>query len=296
MRAVITGGTGFIGSWLAGSLLAEGWEVATVARGSGGERLGVEHYAVSVEDTAVRGAIRPGDVVVHLAALGSDGLSFSDPFSYGRTNAFGTLNVLEGCRLAGARFVLVSTQRVYASHPGPLDEDSALDPQSPYGYSKVAAETWARMYGRLCGVPVVILRVFSAYGPGQLVESGTSGVVSIFTRRALAGEELIVHGCQYRDFVYVSDVAKGIRAAMTAEAGSSPVYNIGSGVKTSLGELALAVKQAAGSRSRIVSDLEHPDRSCYVADIQKARRELGYEPQVALMEGLGRYIKWLAGR
>lgn len=295
MRAVITGGTGFIGSHLARSLSASGWEVVTVSRHAPVEQLqGVEHHDLTVGDRGVWELIGHGDVVVHLAALGSDGISFEQPFEYGKTNAQGTLNVLEACRLAGARFVLASTQRVYAPRREPLDEDSALDPKSPYAYSKLVAETWVRMYAQLYQLPAVILRIFSVYGPGQLIKSGTSGVVSIFAQRVLAGEDLIVHGGQIRDFTYVADVTGAIESAMISECEPGSVFNIGSGVATSLADLAVVVKEAAGATSSIVIDEDYPDQSCYVAEIGKARRELGYSPRFGLREGLTNYMEWLS--
>lgn len=297
MRAVVTGGTGFIGQHLVRSLQESGWGLVTIARHPADRELpGAEQHAVLVDDERIREIIGPGDVVVHLAARGSDGLSFTEPYEYGKINAFGTLNVLEACRLAGARFVLASTQRVYASKREPLDEDSALDPRSPYAYSKLVAETWTRMYAELYQLPAVILRIFSVYGPGQLITSGTSGVVSIFAQRVLAGEELIVHGRQTRDFTYVADAVSAIESVMRVECRAGSIYNIGSGVATSLADLAVAVKEVAGSNSGIVIDEEYPDQSCYVADIGKARRELGYSPQFSLKEGLAKYMEWFSGR
>jgi UDP-glucose 4-epimerase len=295
LRAVITGSTGFIGAHLVKSLRSQGWEVVTVSR-TGGEALGGDHFQLPVTDSQVRSIIRQGDVVVHLAALGNDGASFNDPYEYGAVNAFGTLNVLEACRVHGAAFVLASTQRVYAPAEEPLTESSRLDPKSPYGFSKMVAETWTKMYSDLYGVPAVVLRLFSVYGPGQLISAGTSGVVSIFAHRALANEDMTVHGGQVRDFTYIGDAVAGIEAAMQTERGWGNTYNIASGVAISLTELAGLVKEAAGSSSEVVVQGDYPDQSRYIADISRARTDLGYDPKVSIAEGVRRYIDWLRQR
>jgi UDP-glucose 4-epimerase len=153
------------------------------------------------------------------------------------------------------------------------------------------AEQWLRMYGQLYDVPGVVLRGFSIYGPGQLVSGGTSGVLSIFVQRALADAPLVIDSPSLRDFVEVADAAVLVRLALTHPRAVGGVYNIGSGVATPLRELAERVRAVTGSRSHV----EGPppgEASGYVADLTRARAELGYNPRVTLAEGLVRYVDW----
>jgi len=296
VRIVVTGSRGFIGANLVQSLCTLGREVVTVSRKPqlhGGVR---SHHCLSVTDSGFARILNEGDIVVHLAALGNDGASFADPVRYGESNASGTLNVLEACRRRGARFVFTSTQRVYASSNEPINESSPVGPQSPYGYSKFVAETWTRMYSELYQVPSVILRLFSVYGPGQVIEEGTSGVVSIFAHRTLSGEDMVVHGGQVRDFLYIDDAVAAIELAMDSDASWGSTYNIGSGVGTSLVDLARIIKEKSGSESKIAVDEDYPDQSQYLADISKAQNEIGYSPKVEIADGVSKYLEWLRSR
>jgi UDP-glucose 4-epimerase len=208
-------------------------------------------------------------------------------------NAQGTVHVLDLARRVGARVVLASTQRVYEPRPEPLTEDAPTRPTEPYGYTKLAAELYVAMAAQSFGVPSAVLRLFSVYGPGQVVTSGQSGVVAILGQRAVAGDPLLVMSHQRKDFVEVSDAVAAIALALEHAATPPPTYNIGTGRPTSVLELAQALKAAAGSASPIVEDYSEGDPGALVADIRRARMEMGYRPRVTLEEGLNRYVAWL---
>jgi len=290
MRVLVTGGTGFIGTHLVRALQARGHQPVTLSRRSEGLP-GVEHYSLDTgSEDAICVASR-ADAVVHLAALSNASLSRRDPFLYSRANALGTLTMLEGARRGAGRFIFASSQRIYRPSLQPIPEAGVVEPQDPYGYSKLCGESWVEMYGRFYGLHGVILRFFSVYGPGLLVTAGTSGVMGIFVRRALQGETLVVHADQRRDLTFVSDVVQGIVLALEKPAPAGSCYNIATGEGTTMEELARLVCQMTGSRSEI--SVEHTESFGYlVADITRARAELDYSPRVGLEEGLERYVAW----
>lgn len=295
MKVLVTGASGLIGRHTVDALLAGGIDVRTLDRGPGGRRPGVEHVRADVVEApdSLCSAARGCEAVVHLAGKGDVGESRREPVEYARLNSLGTLHALDAAREAGAHFVLASTQRVYALQPGPCSETDAPRPDSPYGYAKWTAELWCRMYAEQYAIPTSVLRFFSVYGPGQQPH-GQSGVVTIFTRQALAGEPLVVRSGGRRDFTDARDVARGILCGLLRPP-SEPyrVCNVATGVGTSFDELARTVLDVTGSSSRIDEDLSEPAGQDLVADVARAREELGFEARVSLREGLERYVGWL---
>jgi UDP-glucose 4-epimerase len=292
MKVLVTGGTGFIGRHVVADLLARGHAVTSLARSAAPDGWPCSHLQADVLGPDAREAAAAAEAIVHLAGLPDVGYSLVEPYTSSLVNAAGTLNVLEGARTSGARVVLASTQRVYQRSAHPLAEDAPLADDNPYAISKRVAEQWLDMYRRLYDVPGVVLRGFSIYGPGQVVTGGSSGVLSIFVQRARAGQPLVIDSPALRDFVEVTDAATLVRLALTHSRAVGGVYNVGSGVATPLRDLAEQVCAATGSHSRI----EGPppgEPSGYVADLTRARTELGYEPTIALAEGLQRYVVWL---
>ena len=292
MRVLVTGGTGFIGRHVVADLLALGYQVTTLARSAAPPAWPCAHLQVDVLDAAAQAAARDAEGIVHLAAVPDVGISLQQPYAASLTNAAGTLNVLEGARAGGGRVVLFSTQRVYVASAKPLAEDAPLADDNPYAVSKRIAEQWLAMYHRLYGVPTVALRGFSIYGPGQLVQGGSGGVLSALAQRALAGLPLEIDSPAVRDLTEVRDAALAVRLALRVPAAVGGVYNVGTGVSTSLLALAERVVAATGSRSAIRPPPAGQPTG-YVADLTRARADLGYEPAISLDEGLSRYVAWL---
>lgn len=290
MRVLVTGGTGFIGSNLVQALVESDHQPITLSRRVAGLP-GVEHHSLEINSPEAIELASGVDAVVHLAALSDASGSMGNPLLYNQVNALGTLSMLEGARRGGARFVFASSQRIYRPSREPIPEDGVVEPQDPYGYSKLSGEKWVEMYVRFYELSGVVLRFFSVFGPGLVISSGASGVVGIFVRKAAGGEPITVHANQSRDLTYVGDVCRGILLALERPATPGSCYNIATGVGTSMEELATQVCRVSGSSSKIT--VEDSQQFGYlVADVRRARSELDYSPQFDLVTGLERYIAW----
>jgi UDP-glucose 4-epimerase len=291
MRALVTGGAGFIGSHLVDALLARGDAVSVVDDLSSGRRENVpDGVPLHVTDIAAIAdameAERP-EVVFHLAAQVDVRKSVADPARDARINVAGTADVLEAARAAGARRVLLASTggALYGeSAPLPTPEDAPLEPFSPYGASKAAAETYLALYTRLHGLSTMGLRFGNVYGPRQ-DPHGEAGVIAIFAGAAAEGRPATIYGdgSQTRDYVYVEDVVAGFLAAAGSDA--TGAVNIGTGIETSVLELteALGVEpRFAPARKGEVA------RSCL--DISRAAQVLGWRAEVPLADGLERTL------
>lgn len=293
MRVLVTGTTGLIGRHTLALLRERGFAARAFQRTP---IVDVESVTGDIRTDRAK-LCRAADgcaAVVHLAGRGDVGESRRDPVGYAELNAMGALHALDAARMAGAVFVLASSQRVYPLHPGVCLEDEPLAPDSPYGYAKWAAELWCRMASEQFGVASRVLRFFSVYGPGQQA-NGTSGVVTIFARAALAGQPLVVQSHGRRDFTDARDVACGILAAAehAQRHGGQRVFNIATGTGTSFRDLAETIVDLADSTSPVEVRSREPEGSDLVADMTRARTELDFSACVALRDGLRRYIEWL---
>jgi len=305
-KVLVTGGAGFIGAELVHQLAARHARVAVVDNLVNGRRenlagLPDEQVRLHVADIRATDTIAQllvgVDTVFHLACLGVRH-SIHTPRENHEVNARGTLELLMAARAAGVRrFVHVSTSEVYgtAQHV-PMTEDHPTTPMTVYGASKLAGECYARAFHRTYGFPSVILRPFNAYGPRCHHEGDSGEVIPKFLLRCLAGRPMIAFGDgrQTRDFAFVADTARGILAAADADHAVGETLNLGAGREISINELAAEVAATAG-RSDVVLEHDAPrpgDVLRLFADTTKARRLLGFEPQVDLRTGLTRLRAW----
>jgi len=286
VRAVVTGGAGFIGSHVVDALLARGDEVLVLDDLSNGKRENVADGArLEVVDIREPLDFEGAEVCFHLAAQVDVRVAVERPEHDAQVNVLGTVTVLEAARAHGTQVVFASTGgAIYGECDGPAAEDAPRRPLSQYGVSKLAGEEYLAAYNRLYGTNHVSLRFANVYGPRQ-DPRGEAGVVSIFLGRLAAGEppRIFGDGSQTRDYVYAGDVAS---AALMA-AGKAGVFNIGTGIETSVLELYELCRRVAGSEL----EAEHADARLgelqrSVLDVTRADRELGWRPEVGLEEGL----------
>ena len=319
MRALITGGAGFIGSHLAESLLAAGHGVTVLDDLSTGQvqnifdlatrsRFEVVFDSVTNEDVVTRLA-EQADVIFHLAAVVGVRLVVEEPLHTIDTNVRGTDVVLRAAARYGTPVLVASTSEVYGkSDVLPFNEDGDLvigsSSKSRWGYaaSKLVDEFLALAYWKEHGLPVVVTRLFNTVGPRQTSRYGM--VLPTFVKQALAGEPITVHGdgSQTRCFTWVGDVVGALTRLVAEPAAYGEVFNVGNNQEIAIRDLAVAVRDLAGSRSRITfqpyasvftSDFE--DMARRVPDLTKVHRFIGWEPRVGLEEILRRTIDFWRG-
>jgi UDP-glucose 4-epimerase len=294
MRAVVTGGAGFIGSNLVDALLARGDAVTVVDNLASGKRENVSDGAELREQDICDEALELDcDVVFHLAAQADVNTSVQKPGYDASVNVLGTVNVLEAARRSGAKVVFSSTGgAIYGEVQGdPASEQTARLPVSPYGIAKLCAEEYLQGWNRIHGSSHVVLRFANVFGPRQ--DSGLEGgVVAIFLERMAAGQETLIFGDggQTRDFVYVGDVVAALLAAAGRDGGT---FNVGTGEETSvaqLHELCRAVTGVDAPPRHEEARLGDARRS--VLDVSHIARELGWRPRVSLEDGLRETWEW----
>jgi UDP-glucose 4-epimerase len=302
---LVTGGAGFIGSHLVEALAAAGRPVRVLDDFSTGQRDNLAHVrpAPEVQDgdvgdpAAVERAVAGAGVVFHLAALASVQKSVEDPAATHRVCATGSLNVLDAARRAGVRRVVyAASASAYGIPEGEVQtEDDPVRPLSPYAAAKLTGEQYAHAFTACYGLETVSLRFFNIFGPRQRADSPYSGVIALFVHALLEGRtpRVFGDGLQTRDFTYVANVVQALRKAAEVPGVAGRVYNVGTGRGTSLLDLLAVLNRLLGTDRKP----EHgPSRAGDIrhsrADISRARRELGYEPDVSLEEGLDRTLRW----
>jgi UDP-glucose 4-epimerase len=302
MRVLVTGGAGFIGSHLTDALLARGDEVTVVDDLSRGRLARLDDQVVlhklSITDagtlTALVNQLKP-ELICHLAAQIDVRASVAAPADDARTNVVGTVNVLEAAREADARVLFCSTGGALYGRDAPIPslEDVLPLPESPYGIAKYCAEQYVVLYNRLHACRHTILRLANVYGPRQ-DPGGESGVIPIFCARVLAGERPVIYGdgAQTRDYVYIGDAVGAFLAA--ADQGRPGIWNIGTGLETSVLGLAHLIGEAAGHEVDPEFAAARPGelkRSALAAE--RAQRDLGWTPAVPLADGVRKVYRWI---
>ncbi len=309
MRILITGGAGFIGSNLAARLLEEGHDVRILDNFATGRRANVKELGTGVE--LVEGDIQSYDrvhsatlgceVVLHQAALPSVPRSVQDPLTSNATNVIGTLNVLLAARDQGVRRVVcASSSSVYGSSPAsaPRREDQPALPISPYATGKLAGEGYARSFTEVYGLDTVSLRYFNVFGPRQDPTSQYAAAIPNFITALLDGKQPVIYGDgeQSRDFTYVANVVQANVLAMDAPGVAGRVYNIACGERVTVNRLVSELRGLLRSDLNPVHQPSRPgDIRHSLADLSRARDELGYRPLVPLRMGLERTIGHLSG-
>jgi len=294
----VTGGMGFIGSWIAEALCGKNM-VRVLDNFSSGNpaNLAKVKKAVRIVRCDIRDAgkvsagLKGTDMVFHQAANIMIPVSVKDPVFDANVNILGTMNVLEACRKNDVkRLVFASSSAVYGEVEYlPINEDNIPNPKSPYACSKMAAEFYTRLYWQLYGLETVCLRYFNVYGPRQNPDSPYSGVISIFSKRLAENKPIIVYGDgnQTRDFVNVKDVVAANLLAAESDEAIGRAINIGSGKSVSINKLAETMQKAAGRKATVGHEEARPgDIRHSVADIGLAKKTLGFKPQIALEDGL----------
>lgn len=310
MKALVTGGAGFIGRWVVERLLRRGSMVWVLDNLSNGSLENLEEFAgdrnlceVVIGDILDQPTIRAlfeshFDVCLHLAASISVQDSIDNPRQTFENDVAGTFNLLEEARRCGTKVVYASTCLVYeaAADKAAIDEEHPVRGISPYAGAKLAGEKLVQSYYHAYGLPVVIARPFNTYGPFQK-SSSEGGVVATFLGWKFQGKDLCIHGSgsQTRDFLYVTDCADFLVEAAMSHAADGEVLNAGTGRDVSIDELALLICQDV---NRVVH-IPHPHLQSeigrLIADSRKAKGLLGWEAKVSLEEGLRKTEEWLEG-
>lgn len=307
-RTLVTGGAGFVGSHLVEALLERGDEVLVVDDLSTGKRANLPGEVRLAElDIVDADALRSAaegfgpERILHIAGQADARKAITDPGHDARVNVIGTVNVLEAARTHEASLVFTSTGGVSygegENRPLPFKETDETRPETAYGVSKLSGEKYVAFYRLLHGVPAVSLRLGNVYGPRQ-DPHGEAGVVAIFCGRLLAGEPPLVFGDgrQTRDYVFIDDIVAGILAAergVLEGAATRDVYNIGTGVETTVLQIAAGLSRASGI------DAEPEFRPHRQGEIQRvaidpaaAAEDLGWRAEADLDEALGATFEW----
>jgi UDP-N-acetylglucosamine/UDP-N-acetylgalactosamine 4-epimerase len=311
MRILITGGAGFIGSNLVEALLRDS-RVSSVRV--------LDNFATSTADNIAdfrkekkfelvegdirdyrtcRDAVAGIDIISHQAALGSVPRSINDPLTTNEVNITGTLNVFTAAKESNIRRIIyAASSSTYGDHPGlPKVEDVIGNPLSPYAVTKYVNELYARVYSSLYGLELIGLRYFNIFGPRQNPAGPYAAVIPLFAQALLSNQSPTINGdgSHSRDFTYIDNAVQANLLAMftTSKEAINQVYNIACGKQTSLLELFEGLRKESKLNIKPVHGPERKgDVKHSLADISKAEKLLGYEPNVSVEEGLGKTFKW----
>jgi UDP-glucose 4-epimerase len=309
-KVLVTGGAGFIGSHVADALVARGLDVHVLDNLVSGRTEnvpeGATFHQMDIRDEALAALFERErfDALFHLAAQMDVRRSVADPKFDADVNVIGLLNLLEIGRQHGLqRVVFSSTGGAIYGEPDPEINDAGPQPEhhpqrplSPYGITKLVSEKYLYFYDTTYGISYAAMRFANVYGPRQNPH-GEAGVVAIFAERMLRGEQPVINGPgeQTRDYVYVGDVVRSMLAALDHP--GSDVFNVGTGVETSVNELFREINALTGNGVEEVHVPAKPgEQQRSVLDARKAEHELGWRSEVSLREGLGQTIEWFRQR
>jgi UDP-glucose 4-epimerase len=297
MKVLVTGGAGFIGSHVVDKLRDRGVNVRVFDMVVPTFRTDIEFYHGSLLDLeALRMSMNGIDAIYHLAAIADVKDVFEEPHFSESINVRGTINVLEAARRVGVgRVIYGSTTWVYSEvEDARVDEDTLLKPPAHlYTATKIASEYYCQCYSKLYDVPTTILRYGIPYGP----RARAGAVVPIFVERAMKGKPLTVagDGSQFRQFVYVEDLAEGNVLALKPGAANG-IYNLDGAEKVTIKQIAETVRKLVGSATIEYIQARPGDFSGKEISSERARRELNWAPRVSFEEGVRRYIEWYRAR
>jgi len=309
-RILVTGGAGFIGSHIVDRLLKEGFEVTIIDDLSTGRLENIAQHQDRDEFHVIKGDIRDRnlvketmkgiDAVFHEAALASVTISVQKPTLTNDINVTGTINLLKAASdLHVKRFIYASSAAIYGDTPSPQKrEDMTLNPRSPYGVSKVAAENYVKLFHKVYGLETVSLRYFNVYGPRQRfdIDCAYGGAITIFTNRLLRNMSPVIYGDgeQTRDFVYIEEIVKANMLALNSKKAAGEAFNIGTGMPVSVNRIAEILKEALNRKDlkNIYADPRPTDIRHGYADIEKAKKILGYNPDFPIKKGINNLLNW----
>jgi len=300
-RALVTGGAGFIGSNISKALLAQGLKVTIVDNLSMGKTENIPEGATFIkgdilDESLLKEIIPSVDIIFHEAAKVSIRESVKQFYDDANNNLMGTLNLLKSCCNSPVKkFVYASSMAVYADSEScvPINEDYIKEPISPYGISKLASEKYCLNIANKIGMDCIILRYFNTYGQGQTLTPYV-GVITIFINNILHGKPPIIFGSgnQKRDFIYVGDVVQANLKAMEWS-GSKGIFNIGTGEPQSVNEIAGILCKIMNPDLKPVYEQEKQgELKNSIADLTKAKKDLGYYPSAKFEEKIDEVITW----
>jgi len=308
MKLLITGGAGFIGSYLCDKYTKEGHIVLCLENFMSGNLMNIRHLLDYRNFKLIKGDVRDFDlleriardveVIFHLAAQIHVDRSYIEPKLTYEVNVMGTQNILEVARLHDVKKVVyASTSEVYGSAQyAPIDEKHPLNAPHPYGASKIAADRMCYAYINTYGMDISILRLFNIFGPRQR-DIGYGGVISIFTRRVLSNIPPIIYGDgrQTRDYTYIEDAIRAYDLVLNHNESIKEPINFGSGRELTILDLANMIIDLCGKKGNMKPVHVEPrigEVKRLIADATKAKNLLGWEPKHDFKEGLNAFVQW----
>lgn len=301
---LVTGGAGFIGSWIVEKLVGCGYELIVIDNLSNGSLDNLkkvqDKIEIIVDDITNRKAVKEVfkkdiDACLHLAAAINVHQSIEDPEKTFNDDVIGTFYLLEEARKKDVKFVFASTCMVYDTGKGAIDETHPTKPASPYAGAKLAGENLVLSYYYTYGLPTTVLRPFNTYGPRQRADEWGGAVIPRFIRLKLEGKPLTIYGSgeQTRDLLYVEDCAEFFIKATFSKKSNGEIINAGTGKDIKIKDLAVLI---AGSRDKTIH-IPHPHPQSEIWKLQcnpeKAKKLLGWEVKTPLKEGIKKTEEWI---